>query len=64
MKGWSVEASLKKVNFYDDLQDTVGRVPTRDMLIVAGDWNARPGPVDTATRHILGKFAGGTKIVW
>ncbi len=48
MKGWSVEAGLKKVNFYDDLQDAVGRVPTGDMLIVAGDWNARPGPVDTA----------------
>ncbi len=30
--------------FYDDLRDAVGRVPARDMLIVAGDWNARPGP--------------------
>ncbi len=32
-----------------------------DKLIVAEDWNARPGPVDMATRHILGKFALGTK---
>ncbi len=31
------------------------------MLIVAGDWNARPGPADPATRHILGKFAVGTR---
>ncbi len=31
------------------------------MLIVAGDWNARPGPMDPATRHILGKFAAGTR---
>ncbi len=61
MKGWSVEAGLKKVNFYDDLQDAVGRVPAGDMLIVAGDWIARPGPVDTATWHILDKFAVGTR---
>ncbi len=47
--------------FYDDLQDAIDRVPTGDMLIVAGDWNARPGPVDTTTRHILGKFAVGTR---
>ncbi len=31
------------------------------MLIIVGDWNARPGPVDMATRHILGKFAVGTR---
>ncbi len=45
--------------FYDDLQGAVDRVPTADMLIVAGDWNARPGPMDQATRYILGKFAVG-----
>ncbi len=26
-----------------------------------GNWNTRPGPVDTAARHILGKFAVGTR---
>ncbi len=31
------------------------------MLIVAGDWNARLGPVDPATQHILGKFAVFTR---
>ncbi len=31
------------------------------MLIVGGDWKARPGPVDTAAQHILGKFAVGTR---
>ncbi len=31
------------------------------MLIASGDWNARRGPVETATRHILGKFAVGTR---
>ncbi len=46
-----------KDSFYDDLQDAVNRVPAGDMLIVAGDWNARPGPADPATQHIMGKFA-------
>ncbi len=41
-------AEERKDSFYDDLQDAVGRVPTGDMLIVSGDWNARPGPVNTA----------------
>ncbi len=31
------------------------------MLVVAGDWNSRPGPVDMATRYILGKFALGPR---
>ncbi len=31
------------------------------MLIVAGDWNARPGPVDTTTRFILDRFAVDTR---
>ncbi len=37
-----------KDSFYDDLQDAVGRIPAGDMLIAAGDWNARTCPVDTA----------------
>ncbi len=43
---------------YVDLRDAVDRFPTVDMLI---DWNARPSPVETATRHILGKFTVGTR---
>ncbi len=35
--------------------------PTGEILIVAGDGNARPGPVDMAARHILGKLALGTR---
>ncbi len=40
--------------FYDDLQDAV---PVGDVLIVAGDVNARPSPLDMTTWHILGRFA-------
>ncbi len=31
------------------------------MLLVAGDWNAMPGPADTATWHILDRFEVGTR---
>ncbi len=54
-------AEEAKDSFNDDLQDAVDRVPERDMPIIAGDWSARPGPVDKATRRILGKFAVGTR---
>ncbi len=46
----------RRTHSKNDLQDAVDRVPAGDMLIVAGDWNARPD-----TRHILGKFAVGTR---
>ncbi len=42
-------AEETKYSFYDDLQDAVGVVPAGNMVIVAGDWNARHGPVDAAT---------------
>ncbi len=53
-----------KDSFFDDLHDAINRVPAGDMLIVAGDWNSRPGPADPATRHILGKFAVGTRCAY
>ncbi len=37
------------------------RLPTGDILIVAGDWNARTGPVDDTSRHELGSFGLGTR---
>ncbi len=37
-------AEEAKDSFYDDLQDAVDRVPEGYMLIVAGDWNAKPVP--------------------
>ncbi len=47
-------AEETKYSFYDDLQDAVGRVP-------AGNWNARPGPVDAATWYILDQLTAGTR---
>ncbi len=43
-----------KDSFYDDLREVVNRVPSRNTLVVAGGWNARPGPVNMGTRNILG----------
>ncbi len=40
---------------------TVDRVIARDMLIVTGDWNARPDPEDMTTQHILGRFDLSTR---
>ncbi len=51
-----------KFSFYDDLQASGGRNPAVYMLIVAGDRNAMPGPVGTATWHILDKLAVGTRL--
>ncbi len=38
-----------KDSLYDYLQDAIDTAPSADMLIGAGDWNARPGPADMAT---------------
>ncbi len=38
-----------KDSFYGELQEAIGRVPTGDMLIVAGDWSQ--GPVPWTRQH-------------
>ncbi|XP_029653046.1 craniofacial development protein 2-like [Octopus sinensis] len=50
-----------KDSFYDVLQAVVGRIPASDILIVAGDWNARTGPSNTTNDHILGRFPIGNQ---
>ncbi|CAI9717764.1 Hypothetical predicted protein [Octopus vulgaris] len=50
-----------KVQFYADLQAAVDAVPSSDVLIVAKDWNARTGPTDDTTRHILGRYGLGVR---
>nr|VZI09395.1 unnamed protein product [Spirometra erinaceieuropaei] len=48
-----------KEAFYSQLQVLVERLPCRDFLIVAGDWNGRTGPGDPTTSHLLGRFGLG-----
>ncbi len=50
-----------KSEFYEQLQATMDRIPPRDLLFVAGDWNARTGPCDETTRHILGRYGLGQR---
>nr|VZI52488.1 unnamed protein product [Spirometra erinaceieuropaei] len=50
-----------KEAFYSQLQALVERLPRRDMLIVAGDWNGRTGPGDSTTSHLLGRFGLGSR---
>ena len=40
--------------FYEDLQDLLERTPTKDVLFIIGDWNAKVGSQETP--GIIGKF--------
>ncbi|BHF82821.1 hypothetical protein SprV_0802596000 [Sparganum proliferum] len=50
-----------KEEFYSQLQALFDRLPRRDFLIVAGDWNGRTGPGDPTTSHLLGRFGLGSR---
>ncbi|BHF79361.1 hypothetical protein SprV_0702248100 [Sparganum proliferum] len=50
-----------KEAFYSQLQALVKKLPRRDLLIVAGDWNGRTGPGDPTTSHLLGRFGLGSR---
>ncbi len=54
-------AEEAKDSLYDDLQDVIDCAMLGDILVVARDCNSRPGPMNMATRHILGKFALATR---
>ena len=30
--------------FYEELEDTIKKVPKKDLLVIQGDWNAKIGP--------------------
>ena len=38
---------LKKLNFYEDLQDLLELTPPKDVLFIIGDWNAEGGSQET-----------------
>jgi exonuclease III len=56
----SADPSVKDT-FYEDLQEALNQTPRRDMLVIAGDWNARVGQQEEATRHIIGRFTLGQR---
>jgi len=47
--------------FYNELQATGNRIPTNDMLVIAGDWNGRTGIADEQYRTSLGPFGVGRR---
>ena len=48
---------LKKLRFYEDLQDLVELTPKKDVLFIKGDWNAKVGSQETP--RLTGKFGHG-----
>lgn len=54
-------ADVDKEQFYHKLQTTVDGIPSNDILVVAGDWNARTGPATETVRRVLGRFALGRR---
>ena len=43
--------------FYEDLQDLLELTPTKDVLFIIGDWNAKVGSQETP--GVTGKFSLG-----
>ena len=53
--GNAEEAAVER--FYEDLQDLLELTPTKDVLFIIGDWNAKVGSQETP--GVTGKFALG-----
>ena len=45
--------------FYEDLQDLLDLTPPKDVLFIAGDWNAKVGSQETP--GVTGKFGLGIR---
>ena len=48
---------LKKLKFYEDLQDLLELTPRKDVLFITQDWNAKVGSQETP--RVTGKFGLG-----
>src|SRR6218665_1611296 len=48
-------------NFYNDLIETIKEVPTKDVIIIGGDWNAKIGIDNTGWEKVMGKFGYGSR---
>lgn len=44
-----------------EVQSVINRIHRSDLLIFAGDWNARKGTSDHTTCHLLGRYTVGDK---
>ena len=51
--------TLKKLKFYEDLQDLLELTSKKDVLFSIGDWNAKVGSQETP--GVTGKFDLGTQ---
>ena len=51
--------TLKKLKFYEDLQDLLELTPKKDVLLIIGDWNAKVGNQETP--GVTGKFGFGVQ---
>ena len=50
---------MKKLNFYEDLQDLLELTTKKDVLFIIGDWNAKGGSQETP--EVTGKFGLGIR---
>ena len=51
--------TLKKLKFYEDLQDLLELTPQKDVLFIIGDCNAKVGSQETP--EVTGKFGLGVQ---
>ena len=50
---------LKKLKFYEDLQDLLELTPKKDVLFIIGDWSAKVGSQEIT--GVIGKFDLGVE---
>ena len=50
---------LKKLKFYEDIQDLLELTPKKDVLFIIGDWNAKVG--SQGIPGVTGKFGLGVQ---
>uniref|UniRef100_A0A914XMQ5 Endonuclease/exonuclease/phosphatase domain-containing protein n=1 Tax=Plectus sambesii TaxID=2011161 RepID=A0A914XMQ5_9BILA len=55
-----VSPDSTKDDFYSDLQEAIDSVPAKDLLLLAGDFNAHVGTNRSGWEEILGNFSHGT----
>ena len=55
----NTNAEAEVGQFYNDLQDLLELTPTKDVLFITGDWNAKVGSQETP--GVTGKFGFGVQ---